>query len=86
MALRKIYLAVECANDQERDAVQGIANELSNMRVMNASSIIKMMPLVEKHKAEFTQLFQMITRDGISSLMSIRGGMLIGKLAKINKK
>lgn len=86
MALRKIYLAVECANDQERDAVQGIANELSNMRVMNASSIIKMMPLVEKHKAEFTQLFQMITRDGISSLMPIRGGMLIGKLAKINKK
>nr|DAR14571.1 MAG TPA: hypothetical protein [Caudoviricetes sp.] len=86
MALRKIYLAVECANDQERDAVQGIANELSNMRVMNANSIIKMMPLVEKHKAEFTQLFQMITRDGISSLMSIRGGMLIGKLAKINKK
>lgn len=86
MALRKIYLAVECANDQERDAVQGIANELSNMRVMNANSIIKMMPLVEKHKAEFTQLFQMITRDGISSLMSIRGGMLIGKSAKINKK
>lgn len=86
MALRKIYLAVECANDQERDTVQGIANELSNMRVMNANSIIKMMPIVEKYKAEFTQLFQMITRDGISSLMSIRGGMLIGKLTKINKK
>lgn len=86
MALRKIYLAVECADDNERDAVQVIANELSNMRVMNANSIIKMMPLVEKHRAEFTQLFQMITRDGISSLMSIRGGMLIGKLAKINKK
>lgn len=48
MALRKIFLAVECADDNERDIVQSLANELSNSRILNARTLINMKPMFDK--------------------------------------
>lgn len=71
MALRKIFLAVECADDNERDIVQSLANELSNSRILNARTLINMKPM-----------FDMISQNGIGSILSVKGGMIISKLAK----
>ena len=81
MALRKIYIAVDCNNDTERDAVQALANELSNMRILNADSLLRMGPVFENNRAELTQLFSMITNGGVKSLLSLQGGLLLKRLA-----
>lgn len=83
MALRKIFLAVECADDNERDIVQSLANELSNSRILNARTLINMKPMFDKNRNELIQLFDMISQnDGIGSILSVKGGMIISKLAK----
>lgn len=82
MALRKIFLAVECADDNERDIVQSLANELSNSRILNARTLINMKPMFDKNRNELIQLFDMISKNGIGSILSVKGGMIISKLAK----
>lgn len=83
MALRKIFLAVECADDNERDIVQSLANELSNSRILNARTLINMKPMFDKNRNELIQLFDMISQNnGIGSILSVKGGMIISKLAK----
>lgn len=85
MALRKIIVAVDCADDNERDIVQGVFQEISNMRVLNGTQIKKMIPLIKKNKSELIELFGLITKDGIGSLLSIKGGRLIARLQANNK-
>lgn len=82
MALRKIYIAVECADDAQRDIIQGIFNEVSNMRIFNGSQIQGMYPFVRAHQNELYQLFTMVGKNGIKSLMSASGIALVTKLAK----
>lgn len=82
MALRKIFLAVECADDNERGIVQSLANELSNSRILNARTLINMKPMFDKNRNELIQLFDMISQNGIGSILSVKGGMIISKLAK----
>lgn len=79
--LRKIILAVECENDQEKELVQQMANELSNMRVLKSKTIINMLPIFNNNRQELMQLFSMVSKDGVKSLLSIQGGLLIKKLA-----
>lgn len=85
MALRKIYLAVDCDNDQERDMVQEMANEISNMRVLKGRSILNMLPIFQRNQSELIELFQMVSKGGVKSLLSIQGGLLIKKLSSKNK-
>lgn len=79
--LRKIYLAIECENDQERDMVQSLATEISEMRVLKGSSIINMIPVFNRNRQELVQLFSMVSNGGIKSLLSVQGGLLIKKLS-----
>ena len=85
MALRKIIVAVDCADDNERDIVQDVFQEISNMRILNGSQIKKMVPLIRRNKADLVELFQMITNNGVGSLLSIKGGKLIARLQANNK-
>lgn len=78
----EIFLAVECADDNERDIVQSLANELSNSRILNARTLINMKPMFDKNRNELIQLFDMISQNGIGSILSVKGGMIISKLAK----
>lgn len=78
---RKIYLAVECESDQEKDQVQAMANEISEMGILKGSSILNMLPVFAKNRQELTQLFSMVSKGGIKSLLSVQGGILIKKLS-----
>lgn len=81
MALRKIYLGVNCTDDNERNAVQSIADELTRMNILNAQTILRMMPVFNKNQVELTQLFSMVSKNGVKSLLSLKGGLLLRKLA-----
>jgi hypothetical protein len=79
---KKIFLAVDCADDAQRDEVQRIMNEVSNMRLFNASQILSAYPYFRQHQGELSQLFTMVSRGGVKSLMSAGGISIITKLAK----
>lgn len=83
--LRKIVLAVECENDQEKELVQSMANEISNLRVLKGSTMINMLPIFNNNREELIQLFSMVSNNGVKSLLSIQGGLLIKKLASKSK-
>lgn len=80
--LRKIYLAVECANDQEKELVQKAAQEISEMRVLTAKDIIKMQSVFMNNKNEIVKLFRMISQGGVGSLLSVEGMSVIRSLMK----
>lgn len=82
MALRKINIAVDCVDDAERDAVQRVMEEISAMRLFNGNAIVGMYPYMKAHQSELVQLFKMIRNDGVKSLFSVNGGILLSKLAK----
>lgn len=82
MALRKIIIAVDCADDAQRDRVQDIVNEISGMRMLDGGKIEGMYPFFRLHHDEISQLFSMISRNGIKSVMSGQGLALITKLAR----
>lgn len=78
---RKIYIAVECDNDQEKEAVQQLAKEISNMGVLKSKSILRMVPVFNKHQNELIELFRMVSEGGARALFSIKAGNLIRKLS-----
>lgn len=77
MALRKITLAVECRDDAERDAFQNLANEISNMRILKASELLAMEPLLKANKEPLAKLFKMVAKGGPKALLSIDGARLL---------
>lgn len=79
--LRKLYVVVDCKDDTEKDAVQSALNELSNSRILSGSTIVNMFPLFMRNKNDLMELFNMIKTKGVSSLLSIKGGMLIKRLS-----
>lgn len=82
MALRKIVLAVDCADDAQKDRVQAIMNEISGMRMFDATKIEGMYPYFRQHQGELYQLFNLIGNGGVKALMSKQGISLITKLAR----
>lgn len=80
--LRKVFLVVECHDDQQKEVVQKALNDISNMRILNGDNIQSMYPFFKQHQNELVQLFDMIRRGGIKSLFSIQGGGLLAKLTK----
>lgn len=82
MALRKIIIAVDCVDDAQKDRVQDIFNEISSMRMLNGEKVEGMYPFFHSHQSELRQLFDMVSRNGLKSLVSGQGVALMTKLAK----
>lgn len=82
MALRKLYIVVDCEDDDQKEAVQKVFNELSNAKVVTSRNIISMYPFFQRNKASLFELFNMIREGGVKSLLSIKGGTLINNLRK----
>lgn len=80
--LKKVFLAIECADEKERDEAQLILNELSNARVITADRLIKAYPMFKARETEIKQLFSMVSNNGIKGLLSIQGASLLAKLAR----
>ena len=80
--LRKIIIAVDCADDNERDRVQQIATEVSNMRILDGRKMVGVWPYIQAHKGDIQQLFSLITEGGIKALVSGKGIQLLTRLTR----
>lgn len=75
-------MAVDCADDAQRDRIQAIMNEISGMKMFHAAKIEGMYPFFRQHQGELYQLFNLIGNGGVKALMSGKGVSLITKLAR----
>ena len=68
---RKIILVVDCADDKEKELVQGIANEISGTFNMTGSDLISFYPFVKKNKALLYSAVKTVARDGKKGMMKL---------------
>lgn len=80
--LGKVYLVFDFDNEEQKQYVQKIMEDISNMRMVSGRQIQQIYPFYQKHKGEINELFNMIANGGVKSLMSMRGAALITKLSK----
>ena len=80
--LKKVFLAIECADEKQRDEAQLVLNELSNARVITAERLIKAYPLFRQREAEIRQLFAIISQNGAKGLLSMQGAAILTQLMR----
>ena len=71
MAHRKIIIAVDCESDEQQQAVQDIAKELSSTFQMRATDLISFYPFVKKHKALLYTAVKTIATEGKKGIVKI---------------
>lgn len=71
MAYRKIIIAVDCDNDQEQQAMQQIAQELSQTFTLKAAQIISFYPMVKQHKALFYNIVKIVAAEGKKGFVKV---------------
>jgi hypothetical protein len=80
--LRKLNIAIDCTDDQQKEQVQQALAELGGMNLINGTQILKIYPFFRAHQLEIMELFSMIAKDGPSAVVSFRGAMLVNSLRK----
>ena len=71
MGLRKIYIAVDCTNDQEQMLVQEIAKEISGTFDIKAKDLISFYPFVKKNKGILYSAVKAVAKDGKKGVMKL---------------
>lgn len=83
MALRKLYLVVDCEDDQQKEALQNAFNEISNARVLNSRKLLTMYPMFQAKRNELMALFNIAVSNEATMSKSMK---IAGLLTKIMKK
>lgn len=71
MAHRKIILAVDCDNEQQQQAVQRIAEEISKTFQISAKDLINLYPFVSQHKALLYSAVKTVSKEGKKGLLKL---------------
>lgn len=71
MAYRKIIIAVDCDNDQEQQAMQAIAQELSGLFTLKAREIISFYPIIKKNKSLLYNIIKIVSTEGKKGFVKI---------------
>lgn len=71
MAYRKIYLAVNCENEAEVEAVQQFAKELSQTLQLKGTDVLKLAPSVRKNRDLLAHTIRTISAEGIKGVMKV---------------
>ena len=71
MAYRKIYLAIDCQNEAEVEAVQQFAKELSQALQLKSADVLKLAPSVRKNRDLLAHTIRTISAEGIKGVMKI---------------
>jgi hypothetical protein len=71
MAYRKIYIAVDCASEEEVQAVQVVAKEASQILRLQARDIIKIAPVAKKNSALIAKTIKTISSEGMKGIAKI---------------
>ncbi|MEF9922992.1 MAG: hypothetical protein RR854_00260 [Muribaculaceae bacterium] len=80
MALKKLFIVLECANDQEEQAAQEVLKQISNMRIFDAKKMITYYPILKSRERSIRELFGLVSSGGVKSLLSMKGISLIKSL------
>lgn len=80
--LRKITIVVDCVDDNERNAVQRVANDISSLKILSGKRILGVYPYFRKHEGEIYQLLTMVGNNGLKGLLSAQGIGIMTKLAR----
>lgn len=75
-------MVVDCADDNERDQVQRVANDISSMKILSGRQILGVYPYFRRHEGEIYQLLTMVSNNGLKGLMSGQGIGILTKLAR----
>lgn len=75
--LKKITLVIDVDDVAQRDRVQQIADEVSNMRVLKGNQIENMYPVFRKYENDLRQIFHNVSHNGFGPQTMLS----IGKLA-----
>lgn len=71
MGLRKVYIAVDCENDQEQMLVQEIAKEISGTFDIKAQDLISFYPFVKKNKGLLYSAVKTVAKDGKKGVVKL---------------
>ena len=80
--LGKVYIVLDFANEQEKEQVQDILKEVSNLRLFTGTQLVSIYPFVRAHQREVMQLFALIKKGGPKALLSMEGAMFVKSLMK----
>lgn len=71
MAYRKIFIAIDCANEEEAQAVQTVAKEASQILRLQARDILKIAPAAKKNSALIAKTIKTISSEGMKGVAKI---------------
>lgn len=74
---------LDCESDEQYTQAQSILNELSNTRVLTATSLIKAYPMYRARQNEIHTLFNLVKTSGLKGLLSVQGATLLAKMARL---
>lgn len=80
MTLRKIYIAVDCVDDAQKERVQAIANELSSMRLFDGPKMEAVYPFLNAKKGEIYEMIQYLQANGSSGVKSMKFIAMLSRL------
>lgn len=70
--LRKIYIAVDCTDDEQKERVQKIAEEISQMRMFDGNALESIYPELKKRKQKISELIHYIMVNGVRGVKSFK--------------
>jgi hypothetical protein len=65
MGYRKIYMAIDCRNEDEAQKVQKIAEDLSTMFALSARDIISIYPSVKSNSGLIKTAIKTLSKEGL---------------------
>lgn len=80
--LGKVYIVLDFDNEAQKAAVQEAFKEISNTRAITGRQIEQFYPFFRRNRQDLAELFNLITANGVRSILSMRGAQLISRIAK----
>lgn len=71
MAYKKVTIAVDCENEQEKEMVQVMAKELSETLQLKAKELINFYPVLEKNRNLIFTAMHLISKEGKRGLLKL---------------
>ena len=71
MGYRKIYLAIDCRDDEEAQRVQKVAEDMSSLFRLSAKDIINFYPAIKSNAGVLKTSIKALSRDGMKGLASV---------------
>lgn len=71
MGWKRLNIAVDCRDEQEKEQAQILLDELSNVLRLNASEMIANAPMIRKNKDLIGQMFRKISTGGVKGIAGV---------------